>query len=244
MKKLTLLVLIFIITISFNSCRSITNAALEINIDKNSVILSFDDGPNAYGDTTTRLLDVLKKYQIRAMFALLGENVEKNPALVRRIYEEGHIIINHGYSDKWAYKMKDDEFRNNLVKGEAAIAAALGDYAQPRFYRPQGGFYYRRHERIWREEGWIMLSGKIRAWDAAKDESGKQKVIKLIINKTEKNGGGMVLLHDAKNSFPRMEAELAKNPTGSYNRAWIPSAVEEIIITLLKKGYHFNTTNR
>jgi peptidoglycan/xylan/chitin deacetylase (PgdA/CDA1 family) len=202
-----------------------------------TVILSFDDGPNAHEDTTARLLDVLKKYNIRAMFALLGRNVERYPDLARRIYEEGHIIINHGYSDKWAYKMSDDEFRENLAKGEAAITTALGEAPYPRLYRPQGGYYYQRHERIWREEGWELVGGHIRAYDAAVSETGKQKVIREIINKTEKNGGGIIILHDAKDTYTLMETELAKNPTGSYNRSFIPDTVEEIIIILLEKGY-------
>jgi peptidoglycan/xylan/chitin deacetylase (PgdA/CDA1 family) len=168
---------------------------------------------------------------------LLGENAEQNPDLVRRIYTEGHIIANHGYSDKWAVKMKNDEFRENLLKGEAAIATALGETPSPKLYRPHGGFYYQRHERIWREEGWSLFDCRIRAYDAATGETGKQKVIRTIINKTEKKNGGIILLHDAKDTYLVMEKELAKNPSGSYNRRWIPDAVEEIIIALLEKGY-------
>jgi peptidoglycan/xylan/chitin deacetylase (PgdA/CDA1 family) len=217
-------------------CLSITNTGTEIR-DKKTVIFTFDDGPNAHEDTTARLLDILQKYNIRAVFVLLGENVEQNPELVRRIYTEGHIIANHGYSGKWAVGMKDDEFRENLLKGEAAIIAALGETPSPKFYRPHGGFYYQRHERIWREEGWQLLDCKIRAYDAAVSETGKQKVIRTIVTKTEKNRGGIILLHDAKDTYLLMEKELAKNPTGSSNRSWIPSAVEEIIISLLEKGY-------
>jgi hypothetical protein len=136
--------------------------------------------------------------------------------------------------------MKNEEFRDNLLKGEAAIAAALGADLQTKFYQPHGGFYYKRHEQIWREEGWKLLGSNVRAWDAAKSKSKKQKVIKQIISGTEKNGGGLILLHDSKNTYLLMETELAKNPTGSYNRAWIPEAVEEIIITLLEKGYRFD----
>jgi peptidoglycan/xylan/chitin deacetylase (PgdA/CDA1 family) len=236
MKKI---IIVILISLGICGCQSITGNVPEINLEKNEVILSFDDGPNAHGESTARLLDVLKKYDIHAMFTLLGVNIEQNPDLVRRIHDEGHIIVSHGYSGKWASKMKDEEFRENLSKWEAAIAAVLGDVPQPRFYQPHGGFYYKRHEKIWREEGWKLLGTHIRAWDAAKNESKKQKVIKLVVSKTEKNGGGIILLHDAKNAYDVMEAELAKNPTGSYNRAWIPETVEEIIIILLEKGYRF-----
>jgi peptidoglycan/xylan/chitin deacetylase (PgdA/CDA1 family) len=233
--------IIVVILISFGicGCQSITGNVPEVVLEKNEVILTFDDGPNANADTTARLLDVLKKYDICAMFTLLGVNIEQNPDLVRRIHDEGHIIVSHGYSGKWASKMKDEEFRENLLKWEAAITAVLGDVPQPKFYQPHGGFYYKRHEKIWREEGWKLLGSDIRAWDAAKNESHKQKVIKQVISKTQKNGGGLILLHDAKNTYILMEVELAKNPSGSYNRSWIPDAVEEIIIALLEKGFRF-----
>jgi peptidoglycan/xylan/chitin deacetylase (PgdA/CDA1 family) len=225
------------------ACQSITGNVPEIHLEKKEVILSFDDGPNAHGDSTARLLDVLKKYNIRAIFTLLGVNIEQNPDLVRRIHDEGHIIVSHGYSGKWAYKMKDDEFKEDLAKWETAITTVLGaDMAAvspQKFYQPHGGFYYKRHQKIWCEEGWKLLGSDIRVWDAAKNESKKQKVINMVLSKTEKNGGGLILLHDAKNTYILMEAELAKNPTGSYNRAWIPSTVEEIIIILLEKGFRF-----
>jgi peptidoglycan/xylan/chitin deacetylase (PgdA/CDA1 family) len=235
------IIVVAFIILGICGCQSITGNVPEIDMGKNEVILSFDDGPNAHGDTTARLLDVLKKHHIRAMFTLLGVNAEQNPDLVRRIHEEGHIIVNHGYSGKWASKMKNEEFRDNLLRGEAAITAALGADLQTKFYQPHGGFYYKRHERIWREEGWKLLGSNVRAWDAAKSESKKQKVIKLVISGTEKNGGGIILLHDSKNTYDVMEAELAKNPIGSYNRAWIPEAVEEITIILQEEGYKFVT---
>jgi peptidoglycan/xylan/chitin deacetylase (PgdA/CDA1 family) len=236
MKKIFI---VFFLSLALCACQSITGNVPEIKLEKNKVILTFDDGPNAHGESTARLLDLLKKYEIRAIFTLLGVNIEHSPDLVRRIYDEGHIIVSHGYSGKWASKMKDGEFRENLLKWEAAVGAVLGEVPQPRFYQPHGGFYSKRHEKIWREEGWKLLGTNIRAWDAAKNESKKQKVINIVISKTEKNGGGLILLHDAKDAYPVMEAELAKNPNGSYNRSWIPSAVEEIIITLLAKGYSF-----
>ncbi len=61
-----------------------------------TMYLTFDDGPSAeYTDT---ILDVLAKYDIKATFFLVGENVEKRPEVARRIAEEGHTIGIHCYS--------------------------------------------------------------------------------------------------------------------------------------------------
>ena len=57
------------------------------------VTLTFDDGPNA--ENTSKVLDVLKRHNIRATFFLIGKNVEEHPALASRMVEEGHIVANH-----------------------------------------------------------------------------------------------------------------------------------------------------
>jgi peptidoglycan/xylan/chitin deacetylase (PgdA/CDA1 family) len=225
------------------SCMSINHSRAELNIPLSVVYLSFDDGPNALDDTTARLLDVLKKYQIKAIFCLLGENAQRAPNTVKRMYDEGHYIVNHGYSDKWASKMKPDEFRNNLLRGEAAISSALGRDLYPKLYRPQGGFYNSAQEKILNEEGYVLVPSNIRVYDAVLDGTKKDKVVKDIIEKTKKQGGGIILLHDARDSYALAEAELAKSPQGVFNRSWIPGAVEEIITALLDKGFIFDNSD-
>jgi len=223
------------------SCRTINHSRAELNIPPSMVYFSFDDGPNARGDTTARLLDVLKKYQIKAVFCLLGENAEQYPGLVKRIYDEGHCIVNHGYSGKWASKMRPDEFRHNLVRGGAAISAALGHDIYPKLYRPHGGFYRSAQEKIIRDEGYILVPATARVYDAVVDGTQRHKVVREIIKKIEKQGGGIILLHDARDSHVLTEAQLAKNPRGVFDRSWIPDAVEEIIPALLDRGFILNS---
>jgi peptidoglycan/xylan/chitin deacetylase (PgdA/CDA1 family) len=223
--------------IFFFSCRTINHNRAELNIPPSVVYFSFDDGPNAQSDTTIRLLDVLKKYQIKAIFCLLGENAERYPGLVRRIHDEGHCIVNHGYSDKWASRMKSDEFRDNLVQGEAAISAALGKEMNPKLYRPHGGFYTAAQEKIICDEGYTLVFSNIRVYDAVVAGTQQNKVVKQIIRKTEQQGGGIILLHDTRDSHILTETELAKNPHGVFDRSWIPDVVEKIIPVLVDRGF-------
>lgn len=58
--------------------------------------LTFDDGPS--GNVTPQILDILNREGIKATFFLLGSRVELYPEIVKREYEEGHYIANHGYS--------------------------------------------------------------------------------------------------------------------------------------------------
>jgi peptidoglycan/xylan/chitin deacetylase (PgdA/CDA1 family) len=236
LKKIWLLLFGFLLL----ACQSITRKSVDLAIEPSHIVLSFDDGPNNFGDTTAQLLDVLKKHEIKAMFSLLGENAERNPELVKRIYDEGHLIINHGYFDKWAIEMEEEEFRNNLAMGEAAISKALGRYFYPKLYRPHGGFYTSAQKKIIRETGYTMIFADIRVYDAILTGAKKDNMIKELIKKAEKNNGGIVLLHDGRGSQKQMEKELKKNQSGVFNRSWIPAAVEEIITELKSRGFILN----
>jgi peptidoglycan/xylan/chitin deacetylase (PgdA/CDA1 family) len=133
--------LIILFSIYLVSCKTlnITSTNDKLGIVPSNVMLTFDDGPNQYNNTTERLLDVLNKYKVKAAFCLIGVNVKNNPEIVRRIFNEGHTIVNHGYSDKIAYFLNDDEFRENILLGEKAIREALGFEIYPKLYRPNGG---------------------------------------------------------------------------------------------------------
>jgi peptidoglycan/xylan/chitin deacetylase (PgdA/CDA1 family) len=219
------------------SCRSINQNRAGFDFPQSVVYFTFDDGPNVQDNTTARLLDVLKKYQIRAVFCLLGENAEQYPDLVRRIYDEEHYIVNHGYSDKWASGMRPDEFRNNLVRGREAISAALGHEMYPKLYRPHGGFYDSVQEKIIHDEGYIVVPCDVRVYDAVTDGKERRKVVKKVVRRVEKLGGGIILLHDARDSHVQAETQIEKKTHGVFDRSWIPETVEEIITILLDKGF-------
>jgi len=138
---------LFLLLILLCSCRTINRNREELNIPPSVIYFSFDDGPNVRDDTTARLLDVLKKHQIKAMFCLLGVNAEQSPDLVRRIYDEGHCLVNHGYSDKWASRMNPDEFRNNLIRGGRQFPRLWGAIGIQSCTGPMGVFILPRRKK-------------------------------------------------------------------------------------------------
>jgi peptidoglycan/xylan/chitin deacetylase (PgdA/CDA1 family) len=240
MKNRVILLCIAFFALLTAACKTINQQPEKIGFPPGVVVFTFDDGPNIYEDTTGRLLEVLHKYDICAMFALLGENAQAAPELVKHIYDEGHYLINHGYSDKWAARMKKDEFRINLEDGEKAIDGALEAPLFPRLYRPQGGFYKNKHLRLCREYNYQIVPVTARAYDAVLKPEDKEKAVKRLIDDIKSNNGGIVLLHDARDSGERARESLAQKPDGAFNRSWIPGAVEEIIITLQQAGFKLN----
>jgi peptidoglycan/xylan/chitin deacetylase (PgdA/CDA1 family) len=232
---------LFIITVAvflfFTACQTINSTAAKMNIENGTVIFTFDDGPNENDYTTARLLDVLQKHNIRAIFVLLGENAAYNPELVKRMRDEGHYLANHGYIDKWAIHLNEAEFTENLDKGTESIAAGIGEIPEPLLYRPHGGYYNSREERLWRERGYIMLPVTARSYDAVKGAADKNKVIKKTVSIIKKQGGGIILLHDMRGAHDTTKTELSKKPGGPFNRSWIPGATEEIIKQLEAEGF-------
>jgi peptidoglycan/xylan/chitin deacetylase (PgdA/CDA1 family) len=88
-------------------------------IKTKKIFLTFDDGPTP--EVTTKVLDILDKYDAKATFFCLGENVEKYPELFNKIIEGKHAVGNHSYRHKngWFTKnkkcFKDVERANFLI---------------------------------------------------------------------------------------------------------------------------------
>ncbi|MCL1889284.1 MAG: polysaccharide deacetylase family protein [Desulfovibrionaceae bacterium] len=221
-------------------CQTMNVTREEAGVPEGVVIFSFDDGPNTHAGSTARLLDVLRRHEIRAFFVLLGENVREAPELVRRMLAEGHYLVNHGYRDKFAIFMDEEEFCANLDQGEAAIVEALGgDWSGSRLYRPHGGFYSQAQAELWRIRGYRLLPASLRFYDAALGEADREKLVEEVVAELAKRGGGLILLHDARGAHGRAAAETALAPGGPFNRGWLPEAVEEIIRAARERGFVF-----
>lgn len=67
--------------------------------DSKRVFITFDDGPSI---VTPQILDTLKQENVKATFFVLGSRVEAQPDMVKRMYDEGHFIANHGYSHSYS----------------------------------------------------------------------------------------------------------------------------------------------
>jgi peptidoglycan/xylan/chitin deacetylase (PgdA/CDA1 family) len=99
------------------------------------VALTFDDGP--LDGLTNRTLDVLAGSRHRATFFVLGERVERSPAVVKRIAALGCEVGNHSYSHARLSKLSQAGIAGEFQKTAEAIRAALG--TGPRFVRPPFG---------------------------------------------------------------------------------------------------------
>ncbi|MEG1066920.1 MAG: polysaccharide deacetylase family protein, partial [Erysipelotrichaceae bacterium] len=107
----------------------------KLDPNKKMIALSFDDGPN--NRYTPELLNILKEYNARATFFVLGDHVEAFPKVLERMVLEGHEIGNHTFDHKQLSKLKDNEIKEEIDKTQKAIKAVI-DY-EPKLIRPPYG---------------------------------------------------------------------------------------------------------
>lgn len=104
------------------------------------IAITFDDGPSAH--CTGRLLDGLKERGIKGTFFLIGKNAEENPELVKRLYEEGHLIGNHTYSHVEITKLSDEDAKKEIMETDRVISSITGEHVE--YMRPPFGLWQDR----------------------------------------------------------------------------------------------------
>lgn len=101
--------------------------------------LTFDDGPNAA--TTPEILDILKAYDIKATFFELGERLASNKELAKRTYDEGHLLANHTYTQKYSTIYTSwDNMLNEIQMTSQLIEEITGEPAYKLVRMPGGSF--------------------------------------------------------------------------------------------------------
>ncbi|HEY3445833.1 MAG TPA: polysaccharide deacetylase family protein [Myxococcales bacterium] len=101
------------------------------------VSLTFDDGPHPVN--TPRVLEILKKHDVKATFFVTGEGVLKQPDLIRRIVAEGHTLGNHTFTHANLSKLTPAQAKVELEKTQAAIDKVLGYHYPISVVRPPYG---------------------------------------------------------------------------------------------------------
>lgn len=161
-------------------------ALFRVKTSEKLLYLTFDDGPDPV--STERLLDILGRHDIKAIFFCNGRNAEKYPGLVQLIKSKGHIVGNHGYSHFDGWKTSDRRYVADAVKANPYTSTSL--------YRPPFGHlklnqYLKLRKRY-----------KIVFWDLMPFDfdSSFGPDNSLMILKQRIRPGSVIVLHDTQNS--------------------------------------------
>ena len=179
-------------------------------MDKNvkAVYLTFDDGP--IPEITPWVLDLLDKYNIKATFFLVGDNVRKHPEEFQMILDRGHRVGNHTFNHIGGFKHLSYNYLENTNKADELIKSNL--------FRPPHG---------WMRWGqYMVLSHRytVVMWDLVTRDYSKRlngRQVPRIVKKYARNGS-IITFHDSIKSEKNLKYAL-------------PRAIE----WLLEQGYEF-----
>ncbi|MGE7762595.1 polysaccharide deacetylase family protein [Peribacillus sp. NPDC097895] len=157
------------------------------NKRNNGIVLTFDDGPNP--EYTTRLLDLLKKYEIKGSFFVVGSKVRNNPDIIKRMHDEGHTIGIHHYDHVSSWILSPFRLRKQLNMTEKAIMDCT--HEKVTFYRPPWGHFNIFTPMISKKYRVIMWSAIFGDW---KVETCKNDLLNQL--RTTSTESSIILLHD------------------------------------------------
>jgi cellulose synthase/poly-beta-1,6-N-acetylglucosamine synthase-like glycosyltransferase/peptidoglycan/xylan/chitin deacetylase (PgdA/CDA1 family)/spore germination protein YaaH len=198
--------------------------------DPHKLALTFDDGPDPVW--TPKILAVLKKYDVKATFMVIGEEAQDYPGLLKEYVRQGHEIANHTFTHPDISEISDFQLRSELNLTERLFAAKLG--IQPLFFRPpysidqepdtndQAAPAYRIQQM-----GYTIIGDKIDTndWDEHPRKS-PQEIVSSVLEQLQDmktaswKRGSIILMHD-----------------GGGDRSATVAALPLLITTLRAKGY-------
>ncbi|MBQ8769274.1 MAG: polysaccharide deacetylase family protein [Oscillospiraceae bacterium] len=168
------------------------DAAYLGNTDEKVIYLTFDAGYE--NGCTEKILDALKKHDVPAAFFLVGNYIQQNPDLVRRMVKEGHTVGNHTMHHYDMSKISDrSAFEKELTDLEKLYFDTVGQ-EMPKFYRPPQGTYSESNLQMAKSLGYktVFWSLAYVDWNNDKQPTAEYAYSKLL---PRTHDGAVVLLH-------------------------------------------------
>lgn len=197
--------------------------------EEKRVFLTFDDGPSQ--KVTIPILDFLNQENIKANFFVLGSRVELYPEIVKRAYEEGHYIANHGYSHKYSQiYMSSSSVLEEYSKTNQAVRNAIGNQLyNTNIFRFPGGSIGGKYNDLKNEAKCILEQNNIASidWNALNGDAEGLKTEEALLNRLKETVNNknsiVILMHDAADK------------TKTYK------VLPQIVQYLRQEGYEFKT---
>ncbi len=185
-----------------------------LDSDRPMVALTFDDGP--YAPVTGAILKVLKKYDGRATFFVVGSRVARYDDVVRRAYAQGCQIATHTYSHVNLTKLSKKKIRAELKMSSDVINDAIGCSFSA--LRPPGGSVNGRMRDVVKVP---MIN-----WNVDTQDWRSRNAAKILKNCRYIKDGDIVLMHDL---YPTTAAAVKKLVPRLAKRGWQLVTVDELL---------------
>lgn len=167
------------------------------------VWLTFDDGP--IPGITEWVLSELQRYNMKATFFCIGDNIRKNPEIFRKLLAQGHAVGNHTFNHLQGWQTETPEYIENVRKCEVEIAK-LSD-KKTTLFRPPYGKIKKSQAQILRKSSY-----KIIMWDIVSADFDvavtPEECLKNVLSNVE--SGSIIVFHDSLKAFKNLEYALPK----------------------------------
>jgi len=163
--------------------------------------LTFDDGPTP--DITEWVLSCLDSYQAKATFFCIGNNIDQNPDIFRRILESGHTVANHTYNHLKGWKTDTNEY----IRDVELTQSLLQRHSNTQLFRPPYGKF-----KISQAKQLLSLGYKIVLWDVLSYDWDRrispEKCLGNVISKASE--GSIIVMHDSVKAFENLSFALPR----------------------------------
>lgn len=183
------------------------------------VALTFDDGPNE--PYTSQILEILKKYNIKATFFPVGENILREKETLKKMAVAGHEIGVHSFYHAFLGPIVHPDFQKEITLSQNLITEIIGQ--KPVLFRPPWFFRTRRMLQTAKKLNLTTITGTFGS-NFEVFKVSPQKIARDAILKTRP--GTILVFHDGYNNK-------------GTSRTQTVQAIAIIVPTLLKKGYQF-----
>ena len=175
------------------------------NTDKKELFLTFDAGyENGH---TAKILDTLKKHNVKATFFVVGNFIETSPDLVKRMVKEGHLVGNHTFTHPDMSEIATEEaFRQELSKLEDLYEKTTGKKMK-KYYRPPQGKYSESNLKMAKEMGYHTIFWSLAYVDwYESDQPTREEALEKMVPRI--HPGAIVLLHSTSATNAQVLDEL------------------------------------
>ncbi len=188
-----------------------------IGKEEKVIYLTFDAGYE--NGNVARILDTLEKHDVEGAFFILENLIKREPALVKRMQDEGHLVCNHTAKHKDITKLTEEEIKQELEALETLYSEKIGGELAP-FFRPPEGKFDEKSLKTIQNLGYstVFWSLAYADWDNDKQPS-HESAKKLLCDNI--HDGAIILLH----------------PTSQTNA----DILDELITTWKAEGYRFGS---
>ncbi|WP_211747638.1 polysaccharide deacetylase family protein [Paenibacillus sp. Marseille-Q4541] len=193
----------------------------EAPVSKKQIAFTFDDGPDE--EETVQILELLKKYDAKATFFVVGQQSKTKGHLIRREIAEGHEVGNHTYFHTFADQIKKKEDYMKELEDTDRIIEEAGA-PKPTLFRPPGGVYNDIVLESAKKRGYTIVLWSWHQDTADWSRPGKQRIINKVLRNAR--NGDIVLFHD-----------------NVHGQSQTVKALERILPELKKQGYQFVTVS-